>query len=889
MAGFATADGDGMTKIGVLSMCVRIGAVAVIATSAWLPPKPHPSDARSVVYVVDRSASLGGSGLETANLVLAQAWRDRGDAKLGVVAFDGTAQLLAPVGRSTAPAIGKGDDPQASDMAAGIRLARAALPREGHRSIVLLSDARPTRGDAAAAVRGAAEEGIRVHVVPIEGPTPDLPLVTTVKPQTVHALEHQPITLDVDVLTDTSFVLYWSRDGVKQRPHYVHEPGTPHETQTVHAELVDPDPPPGVHVYDVSAVRLGVKDKDESVSVLTAVSVEGTAQVAVFSGSGDVPPVLKTALSDSGLTARAVSIEQAADSSSYAGAGLVVLADVHLGTGSAADAGFTRAAQTALVDYVKQGGGLFVTGGVFGLAPEYAGTPLARALPVEIEDRGHVEDPPVALAIMLDRSGSMGAMVGAHTKIELAIEASLGAADVLRPTDHVAIGSVDTATHWDVPLGPVERVGALRESVRSVQAGGGGIYVYTALRDAYHSLAKATTPVRHVILFSDSSDSEEQSNECEDQSPCVDRGRSAESLAHEARSKGITTTVVGIGEADAPHTPFLRRLAAAAGGRFYLTTEGTDLRRIFLAETRVVAQSNLRDRVVAVTRAESHPSIEGVDVAKLPPLKAYVESGRRAGADTPLLVPDAARPEGRPMLATWRYGLGKVGVITTDLEDGWGTAWETAPSAAKILKQTLRFLLRQHDAHRADATVTLSDRTVEVDLQLPADAPDTAAPESVEALVVAKGGTSHPIPMRLEPRGPGRWVARGRSSGEPIAIVRARDAHGALVAEAVGQEDRASELSVGGADTAFAEELARLGEGRVRPSPRDLAAPTRRPGSELRATWPYALVVAAMLVVVDLVLRRFADRRRARPRAAAWSGAAEPQPSAERACAAVSP
>ncbi|MBX3222247.1 MAG: VWA domain-containing protein [Labilithrix sp.] len=859
-----------MTPIRALSLVVRVLAIALVLASPWLKPRKKPSGARSVVYVVDRSASMGGAGLDEANGYLARVWAEPNDGvRLGVVAFDGRAELLAPVGASEAPVVREGKDPSSSDLAAGIRLALATLPSEGHRAMVLLTDARQTRGDASLEVRRAAQMGVRVDAVPIDGVTPDAPVVTAVRPRASHVAERQPVAIDVDVRYEGPFVINWTRDGVPMAPRMEHAPAG-EAAHTV--ELVDPTPPPGVHVYEVRARTLpawswhggGVASEPKGApAALTAVSVEGKAYAVVFSSAGDIPPVLKTALAESGLEARALPMERAADPVTYAGADLVILADVRVSGAATDDTGLTRAAQTSLVEYVQQGGGLLVTGGVFGLAPEYAGTPLARVIPVEIEDRGHVEDPPVALAIMLDRSGSMAAPVGAHTKIELAIEASLAAAEVLRPTDQVAIASVDTETHWDVSLGPQERLAELRPQVRRVTAGGGGIYVYTAMRDAYAALERVKTPIRHLILFSDTSDSEEQFENCPFAGDCAGR-KPAETLAREARAKGITTTVVGIGDEEAQDTPFLRRVAAAAGGRFYLTSEGADLRRIFLSETRVLAQSNLREKKTTVSPAGVHPALEGVDARRLPEVSAYVETGRRVGADTALLLADGARPEGRPMLATWRYGLGKAGAIATDFSEGWGEAWASSAEASKVLRQTVRFLLRQSDARRADATVRMRDRVVEVEIELPPDAPTIAAPSAIDVFSVDAAGASHKIAMTLDARGPGRWVARGRGAGEPIVIVRARDARGALMAEAVGRQDRAPEITGAGADRRLVAELANLADGRVAPSPRDTLLRTRRPAPELAVTWPYALLVAAALVVVDLVLRRFGAPRRAR-------------------------
>jgi Ca-activated chloride channel homolog len=865
-----------MTPLRVVSLVVRILAIALVALSPWLEPRTVSSSTRSVVYVVDRSASVGGAGRELATAYLARVWEAQSGEAVGVVAVDGHAEIVTPFGARNAPTIEEGSQPSASDLAAGVRLAMAALPSEGHRTIVLLTDGRPTRGDVTSEVRRAAAMGIRVDAVPLQAAALPLPMVTAVRPRAAHVAESQPVALDVDVQTSAPFNVSWTRDGVPmplRREWGV--PGTEPRAMTI--ELRDPAPPPGVHVYEVkaSAAWRGASTPEPKgdATLLTAVSVDGKAYAAVFSSSGDVPPVLKAALTESGLESRLLPLDRVNDPSSYSGADLVVLADVRVSGAAADDAGLTRSGQAALVEYVQQGGGLLVTGGVFGLAPEYAGMPIARAIPVEIEDRGHVQDPPVSLAIMLDRSGSMAAPVGMHTKIELAIEASIAAADVLRPTDQVAIASVDTETHWDVPLGPQSRLDELRPQVRRVTAGGGGIYVYTAMKDAYAALEHATTPVRHIILFSDTSDSEEQFENCPynggGDGLCGGR-KSAEQLAKEARAKGITTTVVGIGEAEAKDTEFLRRVSTACGGRFYLTAEGSDLRRIFLSETRVLAQSNLREKRATVSSAGPHPALEGVDAQKLPELAAYVETGRRPGADNALLLADGSRPEGRPLLATWRYGLGKAGAIATDLSEGWGNAWAASPEAAKVLRQTARFLLRQSDARRADANVRINDRVVELDLELPPDAPESAAPKTIEVFGVEAGGGSHKIPMRLESRGPGRWSARGRSGGEPIVIVRARDSRGALMAEAVGQEDRTPEGAGAGTDDHLLAELARLGDGRVDPLPNATLLPTARPAPGLAATWPVALVVAAVLVVIDLVLRRLgAPRRKGSPALAA--------------------
>ena len=143
--------------------------------------------------------------------------------------------------------------------------------------------------------------------------------------------------------------------------------------------------------------------------------------------------------------------------------------------------------------------------------------------------------------------------------------------------------------------------------------------------------------------------------------------------------------------------------------------------------------------------------------------------------------------------------------------------------------------------------------------------PAEKAPKAVELFAIEKSGSSRKIEAVLESAGPGHWTARARTLGEPIVIARVRDGRGGLVAESVGREDHVFENAGEGADRQLADEIAHVGAGRVSPSPESTLTTTARPGRELVATWPYALIAAALLVVLDLVARRFGTRRAARP------------------------
>jgi Ca-activated chloride channel homolog len=479
-------------------------------------------------------------------------------------------------------------------------------------------------------------------------------------------------------------------------------------------------------------------------------------------------------------------------------------------------------------------------------------------LPVEIEDKGQIEDPKVAMAVMLDRSGSMGAMVGTHNKLQLAVEAALAAASTLRADDLLAIGSVDEETHWDEPFGPVSNLAPRREQIRSIDVGGGGILIFTALVDAYRTLNHAAAPVRHVILFADTADSEEQTDSCQ-HGGCSGPPRTAEELAQAAHRLGVTTSVVGIGREEDSDTPFLRRLAASGGGRFYITGDATDLRRIFVSETRVAARSNLREGPVAVTVVEDHPILAGADLGAMPPLGGFVETNRRATASVAL----ATKDDDKPILASWRYGLGQVVVLTSDLRADWKAGWSSFAGGGKVLSQLVRFAMRRHSGGGADLRAAVHDRGVEIGVDL-AEVPGEKAtpPSRVDAFAVSADGTSRQLKLGagLERAAPGRFVAHGRTEGEPFVVVRAYDENGAIVGETIGRIDDSAELAELGPDVRALSELSRLGYGLYDPEPEQTLRDEGPRGQEPVPVWPWILIASAALVAVDLWLRRTGKR-----------------------------
>ncbi|MCU0672090.1 MAG: hypothetical protein MUE69_04785 [Myxococcota bacterium] len=875
------------------ALVLRALAILAIVIAPVVPDRDVPSERRTLALVVDESASLAGAtGVREAWVEEARALADEAGVDLRIVRVRADARLAIEAAPDFAPTPieDKGLPPTepetvlGTDLEAGVRLALAALPDEGARRIALLTDGRETRGDVRAAIQAAREEGIPVDVIGL-GEEPERATDTGTRLGALAATETrlssgEPAHLRVPIEGPPhgSVTVRWTRDGRPIGPRYAY---TRLDAEGKgEAQLVDPTPPGGFHLYEVTIERaFGQHYRGNTGFDATprraALLVGGKPRVLVVTLLGDQPTLLVDALRQMDADVEHLPlVDRDLDAARLSGVDLVILADLPLARDGevALVTGLTHASQQALITYVgEQGGGLVVTGGAFGFGPDYASTPLARVLPVAIEDRGQVDDPPVALAISLDRSGSMGAQVGAHTKMELAIEASLAAAAALRATDRIAIASVDVRSNWHQPLATVDVLAENRGAVRAVTAGGGGIYVYTALADAYRVLQPAGEPVRHVILFSDTADSEEQWQGCPFR-PCRRNLPYAVDLARDARAAGITTSVVGIGNANDSDTPFLQALAAAGGGRFYLTTQGADLRRIFVTETRAAALSNLREEPTPIAHADAHPMTDGIGA--VPTVAGYVQSQRRPTADTPLVT-----AEGHPVLAGWRYGLGQVVALTTDGGGRWTDTWNEWSGAGQLMRQVARYALRRAAPTAADARLTLDGRRMHGELEV---AEHGEAPAEVEAFVYGRDGEAHEVQARLVRTGPERWSVQAEASpsdvpgGEPpYAVLRVRDAQGRLMAEAMTEQSGAGELHAVGPDDAVLSALASLGRGARDPSPQQAIEARTEPAPAKEPLWPWLFALAALLVTVDLFVRRL-EKPKARALPAGLVRAATP-------------
>lgn len=240
-----------------------------------------------------------------------------------------------------------------------------------------------------------------------------------------------------------------------------------------------------------------------------------------------------------------------------------------------------RVRMESLARFVDElGGGLMMTGGrnSFGVGG-YHNSPIDPLLPVSMELRDEDRADHMATAIVLDRSGSMRVQVGnGQTKMELANLGTAASIRLLAPGDSVAVLAVDTVPEVVVPLSEVTNANRMAARVANIESRSGGIFVYEALVAAEKELRNAQQSRKHVLLFSDASDSE--------------RPGDYRRLLKEFKAQGITVSVIGLGTPRDNDARLLIDIASLGEGTIMFTNDARELPRLFTEDTMNTAQSS---------------------------------------------------------------------------------------------------------------------------------------------------------------------------------------------------------------------------------------------------------------------------------------------------------
>ena len=332
--------------------------------------------------------------------------------------------------------------------------------------------------------------------------------------------------------------------------------------------------------------------------------------------------------------------------------------------------------EDVLYEYVNDiGGGLLTVGGnedgssteahAFTREDMY-GSDYQKLLPVEIVNY----TPPVAVMIVIDRSGSMyqdEAMPEEESRLGAAKQGAKACLDALNERDYVGIMALDDTIVSEIQLTPLSQKMKIIESINDIKVGGGTLYT-GALEAAGQKLMGAQVERRHIILISDGE-------------PGDDYEQYSVAVKANAR-RGITMSIFCIDASSSAVKNMEDIVALANGVMTEQTGEDCEDNTVYDVEDYTETAKEMRESLnlphikdinegsfTPTAASPSSPIFADVTIENMPQLDGFDGSKVKNGA-VEILAGKYV-----PIYAQWNYGEGKVGSFMCDLVGNWSSAF----------------------------------------------------------------------------------------------------------------------------------------------------------------------------------------------------------------------
>jgi secreted protein with Ig-like and vWFA domain len=817
---------------GPIALAMRLAVVALLV-GALVGPQWRLLERRvSVVFLVDASASVGAAGQRRGMEWAARAVPAAGPLdRAGLVLFGAAPRLAVPLAHYKTLPDPAGDPAGATNIGAALGLGLAMLPPGVAGRLVLLSDGQDTTNDESGLTSAEAlalARGVPIDVVPIAPPRlRDVAVRALDVPRVARTGDHVPVRITLHSTKATKAILtLWIDGQAAQQAIALPAGDTVLRTDRLFTAA-------GPHTFRVYVDAPGdAVPQNNALEGATVVAPPGRVLLAVSDPAAAT--TLATTLARAHLTvipmlAASLPVSAAA----YRGYDDVVLDDVPATV-------LSRAQERALRDAVFNDGlGLVAVGGAnsFGEGG-YAHTPLEDALPVYSVSTPRRVTQPLALMLVIDKSGSMADDVDGVAKIDMVKVAANSALDKLADGDAVGVLAFDDTNHWIVPFhilqGAADKA-HIRRQISGLSADG-DTYIYPALHAAERAVLTVPTLYRHVVLLTDG----------QGEDAGFDR------LIRRMHREHITLSTIGVGQ-DVVQDE-LRQWAKLGGGIFHYVSDPHDIPRIIVNEARygTAGSSEVRGHIKlgVGTASPLLSALAGDDLDHLS-IDVYDSTLPKATAQVAM-----QSGSGDPILSSWQYGLGRAVAWTSDAGTKWARRW-SPNRLPEFWVDLVRWSMRGYNPGSRVPTLQVQDGGLQIAtsrLGPGGTFDDTASPR---VRLVRPDGTAQLVPLVLS--GPGLYTASVPQSGPGIytaSFVRndvGTPAPADVMALAVPYP---AEYADEGVNTAFLTHLAATTGGRVVTRPADAFAHAGLPFTVTwLPLWPLLLALALLLFPIDVGLR----------------------------------
>ena len=816
---------------GILVSVLRLAFFALLIAAIADPVKEQRSEKQELAAVLDVSASV----LPAAQNAMLEKLNEFASADRTVTIFP-FAKALSRNGRTLKDgdtAMRSEFDADAAKLDQGETNIGGAidgvLSRSESSSVLLLTDGFENNGNALQAARVAAQQGARIFpIIPDEAvfSRERVRISSLYAPLTAHAGDLLEVrsTIENTFEKDASGKLEIYLDSEKLFSQSITIPGRQEKLISIKSA------PAQGGLHQVRAVfrpdRLsGHEAVSNNIESHRWVSVKEKSKILLLSGTHDDERILKQVISQKGYSLEDVVADGSKNiPESFDGYSSVIFNNV-------AKRQVGDRFLTALEAFVQGGGGLLLVGGErsFGLGG-YVDSKLDQISPLKfVPPQTEKRRLTNAVALVIDKSGSMAE----EGKIDAAKMAALASIQSLKDEDFVSVIGFDAGPFVIIDVQPVAQ--AKRDAeyrLRNLTAAG-KTNLLPALATARQRLQKAGASRKHIIVLSDG------------KFPLSSEAYIAE--INNLRNEGITVSAVALGvEAD---IPFMKILSKYGKGAFYHTLDARQLPRIFIEDIKVASGEKTLQEGAEFPVGVAPGGVRSTTIDEFPPVRGFVETLPKKGADLELITRKEDQPY--PLLASWRYGTGKVIAFASDANGRWSMRWVPWRGFAQFWSELIEGVKDRSESKTGDVDFDLrysvERKTIVFDLAVFDPKLATEAPPRITADVIEPGGEQQQLVFQATKKGrfearidngrPGDYklqIAYGKLKFPPLAPVLG----GELFGENPGQ----------GINVSLLESIAYASGGRINPRPDDVRGIPRVTADRKHLFIPLALIGFLLLL-----------------------------------------
>ncbi len=363
-----------------------------------------------------------------------------------------------------------------------------------------------------------------------------------------------------------------------------------------------------------------------------------------------------------------------------------------------------------LYDYVSEiGGGLFTVCGTeadgetpnaFTKEDLKPSQYLKKLLPVDVINF----TPPVAVMILIDKSGSMYSedfdAEFETSKLYYALQGARACLDLLSERDYIGVYELDDYGEEALELTPATERSKVLNTIQNIGKDGGGTVFSTALAAAGKTL-KAQTNVekKHIIIITDGE-------------PDPSNVDLTKEVMLDNAAEGITTSIIGIQCTSTAQSLMKQLLVEFAG------VEEKNFHNVYADDS---VPNAVRDDMGApeitdfnheefqiqigatsdITKIEVNGKSEHIKQEDMPTLEGfYGMKAKDADGDNNDLTKNLQvllKGEFTPIYTQWQFGKGKVGTFGCDLKGAWSSGFIDTPEGTAILTNIVNGLMPEEN------------------------------------------------------------------------------------------------------------------------------------------------------------------------------------------------